>query len=116
MLRRLSCGFGAYVIVTMVSACAREGTFHGVISDSVCGGLHPEDEHAPPLSAKECTLRCIRAGATFVLVDSDRRVYTIDDQSDSRLRQHAGEWVTIRGTATNGAIRVSTISPTAPAN
>ena len=97
MLRPFLCGVGTCVI--LASGCAREDTFRGVISDSVCGGRHPEDEHAAPLSAKECTLRCVRDGATFVLVGSDNRIYSIIDQNDARLREHAGEWVVIRGAA-----------------
>ena len=115
MLRPFVCGVGACVILAL-SGCTREDTFRGVISDSVCGGRHPEDEHAAPLSAKECTLRCVRDGATFVLVGSDDRIYNIADQDDARLREHAGEWVVIRGAAKNGTIRLATVSTDSPGN
>jgi hypothetical protein len=99
----------ACVLLATLSACERQETFIGTISDSTCAAQHPEDEHSTPVSAKQCTLICIRDGAQFVFLAPDSRSYTFDDQRDARLREYAGEAVAVRGAITNGTIHVSDI-------
>ena len=99
----------ASVLLATLSACERQETFIGTISDSTCGAQHPQDEHSTPVSAKECTLLCIRDGAQFAFIASDGRSYTFDDQRDARLREYAGEPVTVRGAITNGTMHMSGI-------
>jgi hypothetical protein len=87
--------------------------FRGAITDSMCAG--PKG-HAAMLktgeSLAECTLKCIKMGATFVLYNPQTKmVYQLDDQTMPRT--FAARDVLVVGTVnkTSGAIHVADIFP-----
>jgi hypothetical protein len=87
--------------------------FKGAITDSMCAG--PKG-HAAMLktgeSLADCTLTCIKMGATFVLYNPQTKmVYQLDDQTMPRT--YAARNVLVVGTVnkTTGAIHVSDIFP-----
>jgi hypothetical protein len=81
-------------------------TFSGMITDSRCGARHLRNSHQSPA---ECTRTCVRLGASYVLVDGDRR-YTLVGGEDS-LRRLAGERANVTGTRQGEAIVVSSAAP-----
>ena len=94
-------------LVFSAAACATEGTIAGYISDAHCGAFHvASDEHGPPETERECTLRCIRGGAGYVLV-SHGHVYTIENQDHADLPVHAGQLVRVTGQVRNGIVEIS---------
>lgn len=55
---------------------AKQKTFLGNISDSMCGR-----KHMMPGGDKECTLKCVSGGSKFVLADTaHKKVYQLGDQ------------------------------------
>jgi hypothetical protein len=94
-------------VVLAASACASEDTLAGYISDAHCGAFHvASDEHGPTESERECTLRCVRGGAGYVIV-SNGRVYTIANQDHPDLPVHAGQSVRVTGRVREGVVEVS---------
>lgn len=79
----------------------------GYVSDAHCGAFHvAADEHGPPETERECTLRCVRGGAGYVIV-SNGRVYKIANQDHPDLPVHAGEMVRVTGQVRDGVVEVS---------
>jgi hypothetical protein len=95
-------------------AAARDRVFSGDITDSECAemGSHDMRLDGSYTTAKDCTLACVKIGASFVLYDSSQKVvFRLDDQQ--RPRQFAGDKVNVMGTldrATN-TIHVTDIEP-----
>ena len=77
-------------------------TFTGNISDKMCGAKHMMGG-----SARECTLECVDAGSSFVLVDEKGKVYDLSDQK--KPRAFAGEKVKVTGTLDGNKIEVTSI-------
>jgi hypothetical protein len=97
-------------LVLSAAACATEETVAGHISDAHCGAFHvASDEHGAPETERECTLRCIRGGAGYVLV-SHGRVYTIENQDHPDLSVHAGQMVRITGHVREGVVEISRLA------
>lgn len=88
------------------SGCRAEQTWNGKISDQHCGAVHDWDEHAPPMTERECTLQCIRTGSTYVFV-SDNQVHPIENQDHPALTEHAGHMVRLTGRMQDNAITIS---------
>jgi hypothetical protein len=82
------------------------GTFSGVVTDSHCGARHLRTSH---LSPAECARECVRKGASYVLVDGDRR-YALSG-SDEVIRKLAGTRVNVTGSREGGTILVSSAAP-----
>jgi hypothetical protein len=80
-------------------------TFSGIVTDSHCGARHMRSSHQ---NAAECARACFRRGASFVLVDGDRR-YTLVG-SEATLSKLAGARVNIIGTRQGEAILVNSAS------
>lgn len=79
----------------------------GYVSDAHCGAFHvAADEHGAPETERECTLRCVRGGAGYVIV-SNGRVYKIANQDHPDLPVHAGEMVRVTGQVRDGVVEVS---------
>ena len=76
--------------------------FSGVVTDSHCGARHFRNSH---LSPAECARACVRKGASYVLVDGERR-YTLSGGEDV-LGRLAGERVNVTGTRQGNTILVS---------
>jgi hypothetical protein len=77
-------------------------TFTGVITDSHCGARHMRNSHQ---SAAECARACFRRGASYVLVDGEKR-YTLIGGEES-LGKLAGERANVIGTRQGDAILVN---------
>jgi len=80
-------------------------TFSGMITDSRCGARHMRKSGQ---SASECARACFRQGASYVLVDGDRRYTLVGGESD--LSKLAGERANIIGTRQGDAILVNSAS------
>ena len=104
---------GVLVSLLTVAAMASgaEQTWHGKISDSMCGASHKSAiEHSgKKLTDRECTQACIKEGAKYVFV-SGGKVYNISNQDDPALAEHAGHNVTMKGEMTGDTIKVSSVS------
>ena len=81
-------------------------TFNGVITDSYCGARHRRGSQQSPA---ECARACVRKGATYVLVDGDRR-YQLAGQDDA-LDRLAGQRANVTGTLEGSAIAVTSAAP-----
>jgi hypothetical protein len=101
-------GLSIVVLLLTAPACARQQTWGGTIGDSVCSGMHPFDEHALPMTDKDCTLRCIKDGAKFVLVSNDK-MYAIQNQDYPALAEYAGAVVQLTGRLQRDGIVVTNI-------
>ena len=77
-------------------------TFSGLVTDSRCGARHLRNSH---LSPSECARACVRKGASYVLVNGERR-YTLTGDEDM-LGKLAGTRVNVTGTRQNDTILVS---------
>jgi len=78
-------------------------SFSGMITDSHCGARHMRNSSQNP---KECIRACVARGATYVLVEGDRRYTLIGD--DSAFAALAGERVNVTGARQADAIIVDT--------
>lgn len=93
----------------------KNGTFTGEIMDKPCAqmGSHAnmmKEEGAK--DAKECTLKCVKSGAPFALIDSKtKKVYMIDD--GKKVQEYAGQKVQITGAYDddNQLLHVKSIAP-----
>ncbi|MGH9728328.1 MAG: DUF5818 domain-containing protein [Candidatus Acidiferrales bacterium] len=84
-------------------ASPKQQTFTGAISDSMCGASHMMEG-----SAKDCTLKCVKDGSKFVLVDSSGKVFQLSDQKTPRA--FAGANVKVTGTLNGDTIEVKSIT------
>jgi hypothetical protein len=90
-------------------AGAASMTMNGTISDSACGTSHAKMIGTSKMTAKECTLACVKAGAKFVFVSSGK-VYNISNQNFSALTKNAGEAVRLTGDVKGDTIMVSKVA------
>ena len=81
----------------------------GVLSDSRCMGHHPS---ASKMTSADCTLFCIKQGASWALVDGDR-IYTLKADSPS-FNRLAGQRVKLTGSIEGKSIDVKSIEPISP--
>jgi len=87
---------------TPYAAMAADGTWTGYIADSKCGAQAAND------GARECTIKCVKAGATYVFVnDGDKKIFAIDEQS--KVAEHGGQHVPARGTVDGDTLKLSSI-------
>jgi len=89
-------------------AMAGDGSWTGYIADSKCGAKAAHE------GARECTIKCAKAGSKYVFVnDADKKVYAIDDQD--KVAEHAGHHVTVKGTVDGDTLKLSSVDMAAPA-
>ncbi len=78
---------------------ANANSISGEIMDSMCAGMGGHEQMLQSgkiKNARECTLECVRMGATFVLYDpATKAIYQLDDQKTPA--QFAGEKVNVSG-------------------
>ncbi len=86
-----------------------EQTLTGVLTDSRCRGRHPS---ASKMTSAQCTLFCIKQGASWALVDGDA-VYTLKGDSPS-FNHLAGQRVQLTGSIEGKSIDVKSIEPIGP--
>ena len=85
-----------------VLAVAGDGSWTGYITDSKCGAKAAHE------GARDCTVKCVQAGAKYVFVnDADKKVYAIDDQD--KVAAHAGHHVTVKGTVDGETLKLSSV-------
>ena len=82
---------------------AKQGTFTGVVSDSMCGEKHMMKDK----SAAECTRACVKQGMDYTLVEG-KEVYTLKGNA-SEFDKYAGEQATVTGTLSGKTINVQSI-------
>jgi hypothetical protein len=104
-MKKIAAGVcGVLLLASLATAKPKYQTWNGEIMDSVCAkaGSHAEmmsKEGAK--DANDCSDRCVKAGAKYVLVDpSTHEVYQLDDQLNSY--EFAGYKVAITGTYEDG--------------
>jgi hypothetical protein len=81
-------------------------TFNGMITDSYCGARHRKKSSQ---NSADCARECVRKGATYVLVDGDRR-YRLTGGEDA-LDQLVGQRATVTGTRQGEMIVVTSAAP-----
>ena len=81
-------------------------TFSGMITDSHCGPRHMRNSRQNSI---DCAHACVRKGATYVLVDGDRRYTLIGNEPV--IAQLAGERANITGTRQGDTIIVDAAAP-----
>jgi hypothetical protein len=85
-----------------LTAVAGDGKWTGYIADSKCGAQAAND------GARECTIKCVKEGATYVFVnDGDKKVYAVDDPS--KVADHAGHHVTVKGTLNGDTLKLTSV-------
>jgi hypothetical protein len=94
--------------VAPASPAPRVGkAFTGVITDSHCGARHMRYSN---MTSAECARACYRNGASYVLIDGDRR-YTLIGSEDA-LNKLLGERATVMGSRRDDhAILVDSAAP-----
>ena len=76
--------------------------YQGLVTDSRCGARHLKNSH---LSPAECARSCVRQGASYVLVDGNRRYKLVG--SEEALDKFAGQRIRVSGTRQGETIQVS---------
>jgi hypothetical protein len=80
-------------------------TFSGMITDSHCGARHMRNSRQ---NAAECARACFRRGASYVLVDGDKRFTLVG--GEGMLSKLAGERANVSGTRQGDTILVDAAS------
>jgi len=81
----------AVAFAALYASDAKETTFHGVITDDMCGKKHMGGDD------KGCTLKCVEKGAKFALYDPKAdKVFALSDQA--KAKGFAAEHVVVSGT------------------
>jgi len=109
ILRGLCC---AGLLASLASiAPAASMTMAGMISDSMCGASHAKMTagHAG-MTDKACTLACVKAGAKYIFVSEDGKVYQIANQNQAELAKEAGDKVSLTGDVNGQTITVSKVA------
>jgi hypothetical protein len=83
-------------------------TVTGTVSDTMCGKTH--GEMGANVSDADCTRKCVKAGASYALVTSNK-VYTLkgDKAQLTQLDKFAGAKVIIDGDTSGNTITVKTV-------
>jgi len=93
--------------VTQATPAPQAGAaFTGMITDSHCGARHLRRSN---MTSAECARSCFRKGASYVLIDGNRR-YTLIGGEGS-LDKLVGERAKVIGTLQDGAIVVDSAAP-----
>jgi len=84
-------------------------TFNGMITDSYCGARHRTKSGQ---NSADCARACVRKGATYILVDGDRR-YRLTGRDDV-LDKLAGQRANVTGTRQGDTIAVDSAATLLP--
>jgi hypothetical protein len=110
-VQKLSVGLLALVLCPapfISSAFAKDKSFTGIVSDSMCGA-----KHQMPGDDAGCTRACVSKGSKYALVVGDK-VYTLettDKAALATLDKQAGAKATITGTEKDNTITVASVKP-----
>jgi mannose-6-phosphate isomerase class I len=88
-------------LVLGLSALAVAAEYKGFVEDTACSTKAEMKENA------DCAKKCIKGGSPAVLVTADGKVYKIANQD--KIVAHAGESVTVTGTAKDDTITVASV-------
>ena len=97
----------AFVFVASFAAAASpDGSWTGWITDTHCGVKGASSKHA------DCAKKCVEGqGAKYALFNpTDKKVYALDPQD--KAVEHAGHYVTVKGTAQGDTIKIVSIEMT----
>jgi pectin methylesterase-like acyl-CoA thioesterase len=90
------------VMVSSVSFAADTQTVNGWVSDSKCG------VKGANAASEACTKKCIKAGASPVVVtDTDQKVLTVENPDS--LKDHYGHHVAVTGHVDGDKIHVESV-------
>ena len=90
------------MMVVGVSFAADNTTVNGYVSDSKCGAKGAN------ASAAECTKKCVKAGASLVVVtDGDQKVIAVDNPD--KLTGHEGHHVAVTGQIKGDSLHVESV-------
>jgi hypothetical protein len=99
------------VALTANLSAQKTTTITGEVMDSPCALLGGHDKMAlKGENDKECTIRCVKMGGKYALVDAASKAwYTLDDQK--KAETFAGAKVTVTGVAdaANKTFKIATI-------
>lgn len=97
---------GLFLILALsLATFAKDATFTGKISDSMCGLKHGMSG----LSDKQCTEACVGKGSKYVLADeTNKKVYDLDSQAQAK--PFPGEAVVVKGTLKNDGKTIHVVS------
>jgi len=84
-----------------LSALGMAEEFKGFVEDTACSTKAEMKNNA------DCAKKCIKGGSPAVLVTADGKVYKIANQD--KIVAHAGEEVTVTGTAKGETITVASV-------
>jgi hypothetical protein len=93
--------------MTMLAGGTRadDKSWTGYLTDSMCaakGGASVKDG--------ECAKRCVGRGDKYVLfIPDNKKAYALEPQA--KLEEHAGHYVTVKGTLDGDTIKVTSIEP-----
>ncbi len=102
-------GWGVLIFCASVMSAAAQQTFTGRLSDSMCAASHQSKTAAEGVTDRECLFACIKALATYVLVDQDNQVIPIANQDAMGLPLYAGRPVRITGERKGDAVFVAKV-------
>ena len=108
---RLLCCAG--LLASLASfASAAEMSMNGTISDSMCGASHAKmmAMHKDMKTDRACAMGCVKAGAKYVFVSADGKVYQIANQDSASVMKNAGESVSMTGDVNGDTITVSKLT------
>ena len=102
-------GLALASLVTLFWSATSQGaneqvTLTGTVSDSMCGAKHMMSG-----DDAKCTRSCIKGGAQYALVVSDK-VYHLKGKPEE-LDKLAGREVTVKGSLDNSVLRVASVAP-----
>ena len=86
-------------------------TWSALLSDSKCGMSHQTMSAAASMTERECAFHCLKALATYVLVDQNGTVLPIANQNFPGLPLRLARPVRVTGQMTDDGIVVSRIEP-----
>jgi hypothetical protein len=96
------------IAVAAATIQAADQTWTGQLSDDMCGAQHMAGEHGKKMSARDCTIACVKDGSKYVFVTGGK-VFRITNQDFKTLATYAGEPVKLTGQLKDEAITVSKI-------
>jgi hypothetical protein len=87
------------------AADAKDQTFTGTVSDTMCGAKHTM---MPGATDSQCVRACVKAGSDYALVVGNK-VYTLKG-NNADLEKFAGEKATVTGKLDGDVIQETAIS------
>ena len=108
MIMRGLCCAGLFVGLASFGSAATM-TMKGMVSDSMCGASHAKmmQMHKDMKTDRECTMGCVKAGAKYVFVADNGKVYQIANGDTASVVKNAGESVSVTGNVEGDTLTVS---------